>query len=301
MKRIIAYAIVTLITALSCVYLYNFVANLELKNGLIKINSYDLAFGFLLVVVMLLIRFSKWRALLINSYSLKRKELLLPLYLAGILFSMTPAKLGENIKNIYLKRLGISHRDSIFAFIAEKVTDVLALLILLAICTAVYGGELVLFICISVLIVVSIIALYKLIDGKAYPLFFKFRLPKLILEAARHLTVKKVIQSVCLGIASWLCPGFYIAYLLEGAHFFHASVISVAATSLGTLAGTFSILPAGIGTYEGGTVHALTIMGVDAYVALSVTLSMRVVFIFSSLTLGAINFIFIYYKMKRLD
>ncbi len=51
-------------------------------------------------------------------------------FIAGFAFTSTPAKAGEALRSLYLKREGVAYTDSLAALFVERLTDLIAVVLL---------------------------------------------------------------------------------------------------------------------------------------------------------------------------
>jgi uncharacterized protein (TIRG00374 family) len=100
------------------------------------------AFGAALALALLnyLVRFARWSLYLRGAEIALPRPLSLRIFLAGFALSVTPGKLGELIKSYFLREFeGVPISRSAPLVVAERVTDLAALLILGLIGVAAYG------------------------------------------------------------------------------------------------------------------------------------------------------------------
>ena len=77
-----------------------------------------------------LLRFGRWQVYLRALGS--RVDWLdsLGIYLAGFALTTTPGKAGETIRSVFLRRHGVSYTASLAAFVSERVSDLIAIVLL---------------------------------------------------------------------------------------------------------------------------------------------------------------------------
>ncbi len=76
------------------------------------------------------VRFFRWQGYLNTlGYSVPPIRNL-QCFLAGFAFTITPAKAGEAVRSLYLKSDGVGYTDSLAALFVERLTDLLAVILL---------------------------------------------------------------------------------------------------------------------------------------------------------------------------
>ncbi len=211
-----------------------------------------------------IIRFIKWR------YYLRVIGIDIPdssnalVFFSGLSMSISPGKFGEALKSLLLKqRWGIAVSRSIGVVFAERLTDLIALVILCAAGSLSFAyGRMIL-----VLLVVFLIILTGSIVSPRISIFFTRIVSRIrflagfaekinaSLEGARQLlTIRLLAIGSVLSVAGWSleCIGFKL--VLES--FTKPSGLTLAQSifvySGGTLFGALTMLPGGLGATEGG-------------------------------------------------
>lgn len=218
---------------------------------------------------------------------------------AGLALSITPAKLGELVKSYLLRELhDIPATRTAPIVVAERVSDLLALLVLAVIGVAAYGVQTGLVIAAGAVIALGLVMLAWpaptrwIIDLVTRPAFSrKFRTPlhevyNGLVELCRP---ARLITSTAIALPAWAaeCIGFaLIVRGFPGAHVDLGIVMVIYAAT--TVAGALSFLPGGLGVTEG----AMTILlvnsatGVDQATALDATLLTRLATLWFAVFLG---------------
>lgn len=247
------------------------------------------------------LRFVRWhhylRAL---GLAVPWRESLL-VFLSGFVMSVTPGKLGEVLKSWLLwESRGISIARTAPIVVAERVTDLLALVVLTAIGSfafeegawiAAIGGAIVVAALAAILIRPlgdACIAIAAKIPGVK-------RIAPRLREAYDALQVivrpAPLMVATALGTASWGLECVAMWLLVHG---FQGASISIEAASLAysasTVAGAVAMLPGGLGVTEAGMAGSLELLGtgVDASIATGATLLVRLATLWWAVLLGAI-------------
>lgn len=247
------------------------------------------------------LRFLRWQHYLRTlEVEVPWRESLL-VFLAGFVMSVTPGKLGEVLKSYLLwESRGISVARTAPIVVAERVTDLLALVVLTAIGSlafdegrwiALAGGALVA----AALAVILVRPLGEAILAIAERVPGVSRLAPRLHEAydALQTIVRPVplLVATALGVVMWGLECVALWLLVQG---FEGASISIEAASLAyagaTVAGALAMLPGGLGVTEAGMAGSLQVLGtgVDASIATGATLLIRLATLWWAVLVGAI-------------
>ena len=245
-----------------------------------------------------LIRFAKWQYYLrILDITIPRSDSFL-IFLSGLSMSITPGKVGEVIKSYFLK----SHFDipvtrTAPTVLADRLTDLLALVLLASIGAAtLHYGQLQLAIVSLVIIVLLVIILWKRAAFACLSLFERWKptkrfAPKLhrLYESSRQILLPQpLLITLVLSVLAWSCEayGFYLTFQalslpagIGTAFFIYA---------FATIIGAVSMLPGGLGLTEGSMAGLLVLSNVSKATAGAATLIIRVATLWFAVILGAI-------------
>jgi glycosyltransferase 2 family protein len=220
---------------------------------------------------------------------------------SGLSLAITPAKLGELVKSYLLRELhGIPATQTAPVVIAERVTDLVALLVLAVIGVAVYGVQTTLVLVAAGLVGFGLLLLAwprparALIDLVTRPRFTRrFRAPMQDMYGGLASLCRPKLLGIATAIAipSWACEcvGFaLIVNAFPGAHVeLGLAMVIYAAT---TIAGALSFLPGGLGVTEGAMTILLvqTAASLDQSTALDATLLTRLATLWFGVALGLV-------------
>jgi uncharacterized protein (TIRG00374 family) len=244
------------------------------------------------------IRFLRWQIYLRHTRVPIGWFLSLRIFFCGLVMSITPGKLGEVLK-AYLVKLHtgtpLSRTGPIV--VAERVTDVVALFVLISIGSLVYRTG---FLAVGISAAVTV----ALLVGLASPAITRVvlhlveRIPGLRRYGVRvehaYASMRSLlrpgllVQATLLGILAWFAECVSFAIILRG---FDVSVSVGFATfvySLSTLVGALLLSPGGLGGTEGSMVVWLRGVDVAKEVAVASTLLVRVATLWFAVLLGAI-------------
>ncbi len=248
-----------------------------------------------------LLRFARWHLLL------RDRAIRVPagdsalVFVSGFALAITPGKVGELIKCYLLRSLhGVPVARSAPVVIAERVADLLALLLLAAIGVASYGVAVELVIAAAAVVGGGLLVLawpalarglVELVTRPGRLRRFRDRLLEAHAGLAALSRPTVLAWSSALSAAAWLCECLAFALIIDafpGTDVpFGLAMLIYAST---TIAGALSFLPGGLGVTEG----AMTLLlvqgshGVDSAAAAAATILIRLATLWFAVGLGVI-------------
>ncbi|MCO4760864.1 MAG: flippase-like domain-containing protein [Myxococcales bacterium] len=228
-------------------------------------------------------------------------------FVAGFVLTVTPGKMGEVLKAWLLnKRRGVPVTQTATAVVAERVTDVIGLLIIASFGVVHYGAHLSLFVAISVLTTAGIIvvghpsALPKTLDWLGTTV--GTRRPKLraLCDTAaemhgvlRTLCAPRLLaQAVILATVGWMLEAVAFRILLDGISAGGSLGGATVIYAMATLFGAASMLPGGVGGTEAVfialSLQPIFAFGIDRAGATWVTLLIRFATLWWAVIFGGI-------------
>jgi len=186
------------------------------------------------------------------------------IFVGGIFFSVSPGKMGEVFKGYLLhKRHGAPITDSATVVVAERFTDVVALLCLAAVGVAQYGAHvglylIVLLLCLGFLAAVAHPRLIPAFVRRVEPLLAQHpRLATLLASVHRvHAALRVLCQprwlliGIALAAGAWAFECVALRLLFDGAGGGGGIGGVIVIYAMATLFGAVSMLPGGVGTTE---------------------------------------------------
>ncbi len=252
-------------------------------------------------------RFVKWRrylaALQVPSSGVTLDALV---YLSGYAMTVTPGKVGELIRTVYIKRLTGAPVNRVSAAVAaERITDGAAMLILamIGLLEFNYGRPFVAVAVVGFAVAVSILQRPHLLQ-RVLDRFSHVRLVDRVIDHARVFldaagvlfNPRLLVQATALGIISWAgeCVAFFL--VLHGLGLEASWTLLLSATfilAVSSLAGGASLLPGGLGVTD-ATVAGMLVLLVDdpsmnRAVAAAATLLIRFATLWLAVLIGAIS------------
>lgn len=257
------------------------------------------------------LRFARWH------YYLVALEVRVPwvesllVFLSGFVMSVTPGKLGEVWKSFLLwEARGISIARTAPIVIAERLTDLLALVLLTALGSlffdegawiAVIGGVLVA----AVIAVISIRPLGEATLALAARLPGLRRIAPRVREAWESLVFlvrpASLVVATAIATVSWGLECVALWLIVRG---FEGATIDVGAASLAysasTIAGALAMLPGGLGVTEAGMTGSLQVLGegVSPAIATGATLLVRLATLWWAVALGVLALIALRLRLR---
>lgn len=226
-------------------------------------------------------------------------------YLAGIGLSATPGKVGETVRAAFLVRHGVPVGTSLAAFLADRLSDVQAVL-LLALLPMAWAGRwgdagLLRWAVVLALVAVAPTVAMWIVRSRHWPRLLAALSRRRALRGPSDWLNRGAEDFIRLwrpGVAWWSVGASFLAYGLQAAIF--AGMVGQVAPEVGaltstgifaaaTLAGAASFIPGGVGAMELALVLLLQQQGVDGASALACALCLRAVTFWFGLVLGALG------------
>ena len=247
-----------------------------------------------LAVLNFLFRFLRW------SYYLKILKIDVPLklsflvFFSGLALSITPGKVGELVKAYFLNsRTGVRMASSIPAVLMERLTDVVAVVVLglsgLALLPESIRGILVGILALSGLLVWFLVSKHNELLLRPRVL----RRWRDEIEVSREgirilITPKPLFVAISLGVLAWLSEGLAFWLILQGVDTEILAFQALPIYASATIVGAITTLPGGLIGTEGTMLALLQQSGVARDAASAATLLVRLVTLWLAVGLGMI-------------
>jgi len=294
--RPLIYTTIIAIITYVIIVLYGDIKNI--KSSLLHFNWIYFAGALSLALLNYILRFIRW------SFYLQCIEIKIPLFesfltfLSGFTVSITPAKMGEVIKSLLLKKTrGIAMAKSVPIVIAERLTDMIAILILAIAGAATYKyGWAVIAITSAVVIFIVLIIMFRGVGEKIIKILVKFSLFRKFEEKMKESyestylmsRPERMLWSVLISIFAWEaeCLAFFL--ILRGAGLLHPDILQATFIyAFSTAAGAVAMMPGGLGVTEGGLMGLTILLGkVNKAVASSTTILIRLATLWFAVIVG---------------
>ncbi|NTV62908.1 MAG: flippase-like domain-containing protein [Oscillochloris sp.] len=224
------------------------------------------------------------------------------IFTAGMVMAVTPGKLGEVFKSYLLRRVnGAAVSISAPIVLAERLTDGLAMLLLMALGLTLYPPARILFVILLLATLVGILiaqnrqlSLSLISFIERFPLGSKIgpKLRNIYTSITQLLDWRILLVSTVISVISWgfECVAFY--YVLLGLGVTGTPLLMLQATFIfaaSTLFGLVSFLPGGLGASEVSSVGLLVaLVGQSASAASTATIIIRFCTLWFGVLLGVI-------------
>lgn len=264
-------------------------------------------FVLLLTLFNYTLRFGKWHYYLrlVGVHDLPVRESA-RIFVAGFPLAVTPGKVGEVIKAVWLNReSGLPVARGVSVVLAERISDGMAVLLLSLVGVIAYPQywPAFLFVFLSlaaVIIVVQIrpLALWLIGLGERLPLLKRFARPLGDFYEGAYILFRPAPTTVAvgLGMLSWLGEGvgFYLILLGLGVPAgWQTAAIAVFTLSFSIVLGAVTALPGGLGVAEASIAGMLVLLlGLSADTAAAATLLIRFATLWFGVSLGLIVWAF---------
>ncbi len=273
---------------------------------------YEFQWKFYPLVILLtlfnyLLRFFKWHFYLglvgVEKFPLLRSA---QLFLAGFPLAVTPGKVGEALKAVWLqKETGLPTSRGISVVLAERISDGLGVLILSTLGVIAYpqywpvfafvlGGLIILILVIQI----RPAALWLLDLGTKLPLIKRFSEGlKEFYEGSYSLyRPKAILVAVSIGTISWLGEGIGMYLILVGLGVtpgWGTLSVAVFVLAFSTVIGAVTALPGGLGAAEASIAGMLTLLlALSRDTAAAATILIRFATLWFAVFLGLIVWLF---------
>jgi glycosyltransferase 2 family protein len=295
-RRHILLAVVVVIGAAAVVALGD-VRHLVDRLGGFHVSAFLIALG--LALANYAIRFLRWQLYL------RRQALQVPMvdsaliFGAGLSLSITPGKIGELVKSFLLReRFAIPATRTAPIVVAERVTDLVALLLLAVAGVAAYGLATGLVVAASIPIGVGLVLLawprptragIELVTRPQRLRRWRAPLHELYAGLAALCRPRTLVIATALAIPAWACECIGFAEIVNGFPGAHVDLgVAVVIYAATTIAGALSFLPGGLGVTEGAMIVLLVRAAhhLDGSTALDATLLTRLATLWFAVLLG---------------
>lgn len=271
--------------------------------SVIGLSGTALALGMSLVNYGL--RFVRWQIYLAHLGYRVRNAPSLRIYLSGFALTTTPGKAGEAFRGVLLKHHGMPFPASFAAFVSERLSDLLAILLLTFLGLLEYPQArwmvLVGFagIIVAMVVLSSSGLLQKLkhwFDGGVSRVHrFGSHVAEMLLEARRCHSPGILLLATVISVVAWGAEALAFYWVLDwlGADISLSFAIFVYALSM--LAGALSFLPGGLGGAEAVMISLLSLKGMPMPDAIAATVFIRLATLWFAVVIG----LFALYKSRH--
>lgn len=267
----------------------------EVIGAVAKVGGIGVGIALLLSLVNYGLRFIRWQMYLKAMEHPVPWRPSLKIYLAGFAMTTTPGKAGEALRGVLLKRWNVSYPTSLAAFLSERLSDLLAIVILTLIGVSIYPAAqpLVVIGAVGILAAFVVISNQRLLTRLHGAIRGANRLPTLLrhliailLQARRCHAPIQFTSATVLSLVAWAAEAwaFYLVLQWMGLEVPLAFAVFVYAISM--LAGALSFMPGGLGGAEGVMVGLLMWAGYENIDATATTILIRLTTLWFAVAIG---------------
>ncbi len=269
----------------------------EVMAAVIQVGMAGTAIALLLSLVNYGLRFVRWQKYLALLGHRVHGPESLRIYIAGFGFTILPVKVGETIRSVFLKQHGVSYPESLAAYFSEHFSNLISMVLLVAIGLWIYPQAKPLVVIIAVAILAALIVLQQSKWRRVIEAFAQKHLParigkfvthgiEIILHSGRCFRLPVLLYGIVLGVVAWGAEGvafYYIMHLL-GYDITLPTALFIYAFSM--LVGALSFLPGGLGGAEATMVALLMLNQVAQPQAVAATVLIRLATLWFAVALG---------------
>lgn len=258
--------------------------------------------GTLIALYMSLInyglRFVRWQIYLKHlGYSLD-SLVSFRIYLCGFALTTTPGKAGEVYRSVLLKQFDVPYPVTFAAFVSERLSDLIAIVLLTLIGLAQYSEArgivlagmaaiLLVFVCLASETVLNrIAALIGEQTGKLTKVLM--HVVPTLLQARQCHTPGLLLGATMLSVLAWGAEAIAFYWVLGWLSADISLSYAVFVYSLSVMAGALSFLPGGLGSTEAVMVSMLALKGVLMPTAIAATVFIRLATLWFAVLIGFI-------------
>jgi uncharacterized protein (TIRG00374 family) len=258
--------------------------------------------GTLIALAMSLLnyglRFARWQLYLARLGHPVKWRPSLRIYLSGFALTTTPGKAGEAFRGVLLKQRDVPFPTTLAAFVSERLSDLLAVVLLALVGLSHYpqawglvlaGGLAILLVLVGLSSQTVLDRLYGWAaqrDGKL--MAFVAHGMNMLGAARRCHSPALVAMATLLSVAAWGAEALAFYWVLSwlGADISFTFAVFVYALSM--LAGALSFLPGGLGGAEAVMISLLVLQGMTTPAAVAATVFIRLATLWFAVCLGLI-------------
>lgn len=224
------------------------------------------------------------------------------IYLAGFALTTTPGKAGEAIRSVFLKRWGVGYPASLAAFLSERLSDLVAILLLALLGLAFYPAARPVVAIGAAAVVGAVMVLSQErrlrrwhertrgAEGRVWRLLH--HLLHLLLEARRCHYPRLLLIATALSVAAWSAEALAFHWILQRLDADLPMTFAFFVYALSMLAGALSFLPGGLGGAEAVMVGLLVWKGLALPHAVAATFLIRLATLWFAVGLGIVALLF---------
>jgi uncharacterized membrane protein YbhN (UPF0104 family) len=220
------------------------------------------------------------------------------IYLAGFALTTTPGKAGEALRGVLLKRWHVPYTHSLAAFVCERLSDLVAIVLLALVGLSLYPQMVGVVVVGAAGVLAGLVVLSQQASVKGLAAWgangigrlrgLAIHLSKMLEEARTCHAPKLLATATLLSLVAWLAEALAFHWMLGWLGVEVPLVFSVFVYAVAMLAGALSFLPGGLGGAEAVMVGLLLWKGVSLPEAVAATVLIRLTTLWFAVVLGVI-------------
>jgi uncharacterized protein (TIRG00374 family) len=266
-------------------------------SAIARVGLMVLFIALLLSLVNYGLRFIRWQVYLFTLGHAVPWRPSLRIYLAGFALITTPAKAGEAVRGVILKRRGVPYPDTLAAVFSERIADLAGILPLTLLGLAMYpearpliylgGGLAVLFI----LFLTRrrwLLSLQAALPAPARIQKWLGHFFEILLQAERCHRPRILSLAVILSLLGWAAEATAFFLILQAMDTGIPFILATFIFAVAILAGALTFTPGGLGSTEAAMAALLVWAGVSLPEAIAATLLIRITTLWFAVAIGTI-------------
>jgi uncharacterized protein (TIRG00374 family) len=219
------------------------------------------------------------------------------IYMAGFALTTTPARIGQALRCVLLKPRGVPYSASLTAMLSERISDVLAILLLALAGLTVYplAQPLVALGAAGIAAMILVLSSRRLLDAIQQAIRGEGPVARILRKLAGVLVQARVCHAprlfawaAALSLVAWSAEAWSFYLVLEWMGEDVGPMLAMSFYAIAMLAGAVSFMPGGIGGAEATMIVLLNLAGVGTTEAIAATVVIRIATLWFSVGLGAI-------------
>lgn len=271
----------------------------EVVAAFARVGVIGIAIALALSLVNYGVRFVRWQKFLALLGHRVHTPESLRIYIAGFGLTILPGKAGEAIRSVFLKHHGITYPESLAAFFSEHFSNLISMMLLVAIGLWVYPPAQPVVLILAVAIVTVLVILQQTGWLRTLERIAQEKLPprpaglivsviSIVLHSGRCFRLPMLLYGIALGLIAWGAEGvafYYIMHVL-GSDLSLQTALFIYAFSM--LVGALSFLPGGLGGTEATMVALLMLNHIAQPQAVAATVLIRLATLWFAVALGIV-------------
>lgn len=247
------------------------------------------------------VRWQKYLALLGHHVHWQES---LRIYIAGFGLTVLPGKAGETIRSVFLKKHGVSYPESLAAFFSEHFSNLISMLLLVAVGLWVYPQAQSMVVVLAALILLGLVILQQNRWLTMLGSFAQQRLPdrlgklvghsiEIVLHSGRCFRLPMLLLGIALGLVAWGAEGVAFYYIMHTLGSDMSLQVALFIYAFSMLVGAVSFLPGGLGGTEATMVTLLILNNIAQPQAVAATVIIRLATLWFAVALGIFSLVVI--------